>query len=251
MLTEFQREEDKCEQDEARGTGSALDTIGPIYASRFMENPVPKYRMPDDEMPAAIASRIIRDEMELDGIPGLNLATFVNTYIEPEAEELAAMQLTKNAIDVDEYPRTAEIQSRCVQILGDLFNTPFGEKACGVPTLGSSEGCLLGGLAMKLNWRKERRSKGLSSSRPNVVVANSAQVVWKKFLLTCDVEPHWVPLTPTSYVMDVEEAIKQVDENTIGVVMLFASTLTGPFSHPLNPSQASVSTRVALLFSLL
>lgn len=159
-------------------TTGLSDTLAPTYASRFLRHEVPKNHMPPGCMPASIAAQIIRDELTLDGTTNLNLATFVDTYMEPEAEALLAAQMKKNAIDSDEYPRTQELQDRCVRMLADLFHVPVGTTTAGTSTVGSSEGCILGGLAMKLRWRDARRKKGLPCDKPNIVISTSAQVIW-------------------------------------------------------------------------
>ena len=138
----------------------ANDSLAPTYGSRFVSGPVPKYRLPDDEMPARSAYQIIHDELALDGNPALNLATFVTTWMEPEAELLMAENLNVNSIDQDEYPATTEISNRCVSILADLFHADDAEHAMGTPTVGSSEAIHLAGLAMKWRWRARQEAAG-------------------------------------------------------------------------------------------
>ncbi len=70
------------------------------------------------------ALQVVRDELILDGNARLNLATFVTTWMEPEAEQLMAECSPKNMIDKDEYPQTAELERRCVNILGNLWHAP-------------------------------------------------------------------------------------------------------------------------------
>ena len=99
------------------------------YGSRYISAPVPKYDMPEEQMPASIAYQIIHDEMNLDGNPAMNLATFVTTWMEPEADKLFIEAIGKNYIDADEYPQSTEIQNRCVNMLARLFNAPPGTTA--------------------------------------------------------------------------------------------------------------------------
>lgn len=83
-----------------------------VYASKFAAQDLPKHRMPDREMPKEVAYRMIKDETSLDGNPMLNLASFVTTYMEDEAEKLMTESFAKNFIDYEEYPMTAELQNR-------------------------------------------------------------------------------------------------------------------------------------------
>jgi len=207
----------------------ANDSLAPTYGSRFVSGPVPKYRLPDDEMPARSAYQIIHDELALDGNPALNLATFVTTWMEPEAELLMAENLNVNSIDQDEYPATTEISNRCVSILADLFHADDAEHAMGTPTVGSSEAIHLAGLAMKWRWRARQEAAGKPTDRPNLVMSETVQVCWEKFVRYFDVEPRMIPITPERTVIDVDLAMAQVDENTIGVVGILGSTYTGEF----------------------
>ena len=115
---------------------------------------VPKHRMPDMPMAPDMAYQIVHDELMLDGNARLNLATFVTTHMEPEAERLMAETFDKNMIDKDEYPQTAELEMRCVNMLGRLWNSPSTEEATGCSTTGSSEAAMLGGLALRVHVRK-------------------------------------------------------------------------------------------------
>jgi glutamate decarboxylase len=180
-------------------------------------------------MPAEVAYRIIHDELNLDGNPALNLATFVTTWMEPEADRLVAENFNKNYIDQDEYPQSTEIHNRCVNILAHLFNAPLDADAVGTATVGSSEAIHLCGLAMKWNWRKRVAERGLPTDRPNLVMGHNVQVVWEKFARYFDVEPRYVPMTQERYVIGVEEAMRLVDENTIGMVGVLGSTYTGEY----------------------
>ena len=141
------------------------------------------------------ALQVVRDELILDGNARLNLATFVTTWMEPEAEQLMAECAPKNMIDKDEYPQTAELEHRCVNIIGHLWHAPHGE-AVGCSTTGSSEACMLGGMALLWRWRARRRAAGLDTARPNLVMGTNVQVCWEKFCRYWDVEPKYVPLSP-------------------------------------------------------
>jgi glutamate decarboxylase len=165
----------------------------------------------------------------LDGNARLNMATFVTTWMEPQAEKLMAEAFDKNMIDKDEYPMTAEIETRCVNIVADLFNAPADGDALGVSTTGSSEAVMLGGLAMKWQWRKRREAAGQDGSKPNLILGSNVQVVWEKFCRYWDVEPRYVPVEHGRYVITPDEVLARIDENTIGVVAILGTTYTGEF----------------------
>ena len=205
------------------------ELIAPAYTHRMDVGPMPKYRMPEHGAVAQVTERLIHDELMLDGNARLNLATFVTTWMEPEAERLMAEAFDKNMIDKDEYPMTAEIETRCVNIVADLFNAPGDGDAIGVSTTGSSEAVMLGGLAMKWTWRKRRQAAGQDGSKPNMVLGSNVQVVWEKFCRYWDVEPRYVPVENGRYVITADEAVDRIDENTIGVVAILGTTYTGEY----------------------
>jgi len=199
------------------------------YGSRLVTEPVPKYRMPDRSMPGPVAYQIIHDELNLDGNPALNLASFVTTWMEPEARRLMIETVDKNYVDQDEYPQTTEIQNRCVNMLAHLLHAPEEQTGVGTATVGSSEAIHLAGLALKWNWRKRRQALGKPADRPNLVMGHNVQVCWEKFARYFEVEPRYVPLTTERFVLGVPEALEMVDENTIAVVGILGSTYTGEY----------------------
>lgn len=203
--------------------------LAPQYAARFLSVPVPRSELPEGELRPEVAHRLVHDELTLDGNPTLNLATFVTTWMEPEARLLMDECLDKNYVDQDEYPQTTEIQDRCVHILSRLFNAPPDEAGAGTATVGSSEAIHLCGLALKWRWRQRRAAAGLTGDRPNIVMGANVQVCWEKFARYFDVEPRLVPLTADRYVLGVAEALALVDERTIAVVGILGSTLTGQY----------------------
>ena len=204
--------------------------LAPMYGSRELGEPVPRYELPDGRMPAQVAYQLVHDELNLDGNPALNLASFVTTWMEPEADRLMAESFGRNYIDADEYPQTTEIHNRCVNMLAGLFHAPSGEGAAvGCATVGSSEAIHLAGLAMKWRWRARRVAQGLPTGAPNIVMGANVQVCWEKFARYFDVEARYVPLTGERFVIGVEEAMSMVDENTIGVVGILGSTYTGEY----------------------
>jgi glutamate decarboxylase len=203
--------------------------LAPTYGSRAMSEPVPKYTLPDDEMPPRTAYQLIHDELMLDGNARLNLATFVTTWMEPEAERLMAETFDKNMIDKDEYPQTAEIETRCVNMIARLFNAPEDGETVGVSAIGSSEAVMLAGMALKWRWRAQREAAGLPATNPNLILGANVQVVWEKFCRYWEVEPRYIPMQEGRYVITPEEVTSRIDENTIGVVAILGTTFTGEF----------------------
>ncbi|MGI9279779.1 MAG: glutamate decarboxylase [Endozoicomonas sp.] len=201
--------------------------VSPSYSSRAMSESIPKFQMPEEEISPTTAYRLIHDELMLDGNSRLNLATFVTTWMEPEAEALMGENFDKNMIDKDEYPQTAKIEERCVNILSHLYHAP--QSGAGTSTLGSSEAVMLAGLAFKWKWREKMKSRGLPQDNPNLVLGSNVQVVWEKFCRYWDVEPRYVTMTKDRYVIDPEGVLAQVDENTIGVVAILGTTFTGEY----------------------
>src|SRR5438445_5725334 len=149
----------------------------------------PRHTIPDLEMSPDTAYQFVRDELMLDGNARLNLATFVTTWMEPQAEQLMAETFDKNMIDKDEYPRTAELEQRCVNMLSRLWNSPDHEEAVGCSTIGSSEAAMLGGLALKWKWRERMKAANKQADHPNLVMGINVQVCWDKFCRYFDVEP--------------------------------------------------------------
>src|SRR6201984_475230 len=166
--------------------------INPVYA-RERSSEIPRYKLAEHGVLPRTALQVVRDELILDGNARLNLATFVTTWMEPEAELLMAECSSKNMIDKDEYPQTAELERRCVNIIGHLWNAPH-EQAVGCSTTGSSEACMLGGMALLWRWRARRRAAGKDTARPNLVMGSNVQVCWEKFCRYWDVEPRLVPM---------------------------------------------------------
>ncbi|GLU18415.1 hypothetical protein SLE2022_347190 [Rubroshorea leprosula] len=201
------------------------------FASRYVNNPVPRFIMPEDSMPKEAAYQVINDELMLDGNPRLNLASFVTTWMEPECDKLIMAAINKNYVDMDEYPVTTELQNRCVNMIAHLFHAPIGkdETAIGVGTVGSSEAIMLAGLAFKRKWQHRQKSQGKPFDKPNIVTGANVQVCWEKFARYFEVELKEVKLREGYYVMDPEKAVEMVDENTICVAAILGSTLTGEF----------------------
>ena len=176
-----------------------------------------------------IAYDLLANELLLDGSARLNLATFVTTWMPPRAEALMGLTADKNMIDKDEYPQTAEIERRCVNIIGHLWHAPGEGDVTGTSTTGSSEAAMLGGMALKWRWRERMRAAGKPTDRPNLVTGANVQVCWEKFCRYWEVEPRLVPMEGDRYHLGAEEAVAMCDENTIGVVAVLGSTFDGSY----------------------
>jgi glutamate decarboxylase len=197
-----------------------LHTVG-----KWITEGAPDNAIPEDPMAAIAAMRLVDEELAVEGIPERNLATFVTTWMEPEAREVIVSNLHRNFIDHAEYPQSYEIQQRCVRMLAELFHAP-GETT-GTSTQGSSEAIMLGALSLKWKWRKRREANGKPTDAPNLVFGGDVHVVWEKFCRYFDVEPRIVPLQPGKYTIGPEDVEPHVDENTIGVAAVVGTTFTG------------------------
>ncbi len=215
----------------ARSEQLNLDSqIGHRLQLRQLDAPqIPRHRLCEQGLPGDLAYQLVHDHLMLDGNARLNLATFVGTWMEPEARRLMEECADKNMIDKDEYPQTAELEERCLRILADLWHAPDPDAAVGTSTTGSSEGCMLGGLVLKWRWRQRRLAAGLEASRPNLVMGANTQICWDKFCAYFDVEPRLVPLEAGRLQLNAAEAIQRCDANTIGVVGIVGSTFDGSY----------------------
>ena len=214
---------------------SRHSSLTPAYTGRMSTSPIPALRLPDESLDPENAYRFIHDELMLDGSSRLNLATFVTTWMDPEAGQLMSETFDKNMIDKDEYPVTAAIEQRCVCMVADLFHAEDlrdddPASATGVSTVGSSEAVMLAGLAMKWRWRERAGSgegRDWKNRTPNLVMGSNVQVVWEKFCRYFDVEARYLPMEKGRYVITPEQVVDAVDENTIGVVAILGTTFTG------------------------
>jgi glutamate decarboxylase len=202
-----------------------------MYARHSLLGPAPRHAVPEDGMTPSTAYHLIHDELILDGSSRFNLATFCGTWMEPEAHKLMAETFDKNMIDKDEYPQTAELEMRCVKMLAELWHSPDPDNTIGTSTIGSSEACMLGGLALKWRWREARKREGKPAGTPNLVMGTNTQVCWHKFVKYWDIEARDVALEGNDLVMDPERAAAACDENTIGVVAVLGSTFTGDYEN--------------------
>lgn len=199
----------------------------PIHGRAGFREAIDPFAFPDSGMDPDEAYELLHTGLMLDGRETLNLASFVTTWMEPQAEQLIHDTLRKNHIDHEEYPTAALIEETCVHMLGDLFNAPDPAKVVGVGTVGSSEAIMLGLLAHKRSWRNRRRDAGLSTDRPNVVYGAETHVVWDKFANYFDVEMRKIPMRPDRFVLSADDVEPYLDENTIAVGAVLGTTHIG------------------------
>jgi len=199
-----------------------------VHAVEMLAEETATYKFPEGRLDSQTVYGYIHDQLVLDGNSQQNLATFCTTLIEPEIEQIMAESADKNMIDKDEYPQTAAIEERCVHMLADLWNSPEAASTIGCSTTGSSEAAMLGGLALKWNWRKRQRAAGKPSDAPNLVMG-PVQVCWHKFCRYFDVEIREVPMEGERLLLTPEEVLKRCDENTIGVIVTLGVTFTLQF----------------------
>ncbi len=204
--------------------------LTPLYARPGETgHKIPKYELPSQEMLPQTAYNIVHDELMLDGNSRFNLATFVTTWMEPEARQIMHDTFDKNMIDKDEYPQTAELEKRCVNILARLWNSPEKEEAVGCSTIGSSEACMLGGMALKWRWKEQMKKKNKKTDKPNLIMGANVQVCWKKFCRYWEIEPRYVTCEKNRFIIDPKKAASLCDENTIGVIAIMGSTFDGQY----------------------
>ena len=201
----------------------------PLFTRPGEATVAPRHVIPDTESLPATAKQIVEDETILDGNARLNLATFVSTWMDDEAKQVYMASFDKNMIDKDEYPQTAAIEDNCWHMLANLWKAPDASRSIGTSTIGSSEACMLGGLAFKRRWQQARRAAGKDASTPNLVMSSAVQVCWEKFCNYFDVEPRYVPISEEHKTLDGHDLEKYVDENTIGVVAIMGVTYTGMY----------------------
>ncbi len=213
------------------------DVAEALFASADLAQALPKYRFPAHETIPELAFQAIKDELLLDGNSRQNLATFCQTWEDPQVHQLMDLAINKNLMDKDEYPQSAEIERRCVHMLADLWNAPDSANTVGASAVGSSEACMLAGLAAKWRWRAKREATGRSTDKPNMV-CGPVQVVWHKFARYWDIEMREIPMSPGKYAMDPEQMLARIDENTMLVVPTFGVTYTGAYEPVLALSQA-------------
>lgn len=211
----------------SKGETSHITPYSTRYASK---QEISKFKISHDGAPADAVHQMLKDELDLDGRPNLNLASFVGTYMESQANSLIMENISKNLSDVDEYPAMMAMHARCVSIIAHLWGVQKGERAIGSATTGSSEAIHLGGLAMKRRWQEKRMKEGKDTSKPNIIMGANAQVALEKFARYFEVEARILPVSKKSnYRLDPELVKDNIDENTIGVFVILGSTYTGHY----------------------
>jgi glutamate decarboxylase len=203
------------------------DLLSPTYAGRSFSHDIPKYRLPAVGVSADAAYQLVHDELNLDGNPALNLASFVTSWMEPQADKLAAETLAKNLIDQDEYPQTEVVHRRVVSMIGRLFHAPAHQQPTGTATIGSSEAIMLAMLAHKRSWQLRREAAGLPAERPNMVMGADVHTCWEKFARYFEVEARVVPMEDGRFTIGAAEVEPLLDERTIAVAGLLGTTFTG------------------------
>lgn len=209
--------------------GSQFET--PIFGTVESNESIPKYELAKKSIAPQVAYRLIKDDLLDEGNARQNLCTFCQTYMDDEAVKLMAETLEKNAIDKSEYPQTTDLENRCVNILADLWHAPKDESFMGTSTVGSSEACMLGGMAMKFRWRNRAKAlcMDVTSRKPNLVISSGYQVCWEKFCVYWDIEMRLVPMDEEHMSINVDKVLDYVDDYTIGVVGILGITYTGKY----------------------
>jgi glutamate decarboxylase len=218
-------EQTRRDQEEEMTDQLTPEQAAMLYGNRFLTEDAPDKTFPETGMAALDAMRLVDEELALEGDPQRNLATFVTTWMEPEAQRIIGENLYRNFIDHAEYPISAEVEQRCVRMLADLYNAPGETTGC--RTQGSSEAIMLGALSLKWKWKQRRERESKPVDKPNLIYGRDVHVVWDKFCRYFDVEPRTVPLREGKYVIGPEDVEPHIDENTIGVAAVLGTTFTG------------------------
>ena len=199
-----------------------------IFGSKVMRQPAPAERIPQHMTRSEIAYQMVKDETFPQTQPRLNLATFVTTYMDDYGTKLMNEAVGINYIDETEYPRVAVMCGRCINMVANMWNTPEkGDWKTGAVGIGSSEACMLGGVAAWLRWRERRKAEGKPYDKPNLVMSTAYQVVWEKFCQLWQIEMRTVPITHEHPTLDIDGALNMCDENTICIVPIMGVTWTG------------------------
>ena len=211
-------------------TGRRQDlSVAPIFS--LEAGTIPRHELPEGELPPDVAYQIVHDELMLDGNARLNLATFVTTWMEPQAEKLMAECVDKNMIDKDEYPQTAELEARCVNMLArPLARAGRRAEATGCSTTGSSEAAMLGGLALKRRWQQRRRADGQAGRHDRTSSwASTSRCAGRSSPTTGMSRRAWCRWKAIASTSRPTRRSQRCDENTIGVVAVLGSTFDGAY----------------------
>ncbi len=217
------------------------------FAARDTQKPLPKYDFPTQEHSPRDIRQLVVDELMLDGNPRMNLATFCQTWEEAEVHDIMDISIDRNLIDKTEYPQTAEIEIRCSHMLASLWNAPDEGNSVGTSTVGSSEACMLGGIAAKWRWKARQKAAGRPTGKPNIV-CGPVQVCWEKFCRFFEIEMRQIPMSRDRLQMDAKRMLEAVDENTICVVPTFGITYHGQYEQVAKLAEAldDLETRTGL-----
>jgi len=204
------------------------DSNSTPFGQDAMLNPAPEQKIPDGPTTPQVAYQMVKDETYAQTQPRLNLATFVTTYMDEYATKLMNEAININYINETEYPRVAVMCQKCINIVANMWNTPEQNRwKTGALAIGSSEACMLGGIAAWKRWIERRKKAGKPYDKPNFVISAGYQVVWEKFATLWNIEMRQVPLTREHTTLDMGQALKMCDENTICVVGIEGVTWTG------------------------
>lgn len=204
------------------------DAKSETFATNAMLQPSPVDTIPDGPTTPEVAYQMVKDETFAQTQPRLNLATFVGTYMDEYATRLMNEAININYIDETEYPRIAVMNAKCINIMANLWHTPETAKwNTGALAIGSSEACMLGGVAAWIRWRERRKAEGKPYDKPNFIISTGYQIVWEKFAQLWQIEMRTVPLTIEKTTLDPQAVIDLCDENTICVVPIQGVTWTG------------------------
>ena len=206
--------------------------LTPIFGTEASDAQMPRIKMNDQPVEPRVASAMIREYLPIEDNATQNLTTFCQTYMEPMATKIMAEVMEKNAIDKDEYPMTADLENRCVAMLGDLWHANPDEQPMGTSTVGSSEACMLGGLGMLFRWKQLAKDAGIdiyTAQRPNLVISSGYQVCWEKFCRYWDIEMRLVPLDADHLSLNMDTVMDYVDDHTIGITAILGITYTGKY----------------------
>ena len=206
--------------------GKNVDLVAPTFGSRYMRDAIPKTKLPEKAMDPRSAYHLIHDELQTQGNPTLNMASFVTTIMDEECDRLISENLGVNYIDTEVYRANLDIQNRCVAILNDLCGAADPAKSWGTACAGSSEAVMLAMLAHKRAWQEKRKAQGKSYDRPNIVMGNDVHLVWNKGANYFEIEQRLIPLHPDRFTISAEEVIDRVDENTICAVGVLGTSYT-------------------------
>eukprot|EP00511_Aplanochytrium_stocchinoi_P009187 CAMPEP_0204863496 /NCGR_PEP_ID=MMETSP1348-20121228/3354_1 /ASSEMBLY_ACC=CAM_ASM_000700 /TAXON_ID=215587 /ORGANISM="Aplanochytrium stocchinoi, Strain GSBS06" /LENGTH=570 /DNA_ID=CAMNT_0052013835 /DNA_START=95 /DNA_END=1807 /DNA_ORIENTATION=+ len=216
----------------------------PYYASRVCDESLQDDRLVEVGFPARYCLREVEDMHSLDFSQNLNTSSYVNVVAEPEEEEVALMGLKVNLADQTVYPASFRMHNKCVNIVANLWNCPKpkdfdnnGGTYAGAGTVGSTEACLLSGLALKFRWRKwyarkyNKSEEEVLSIRPNLVISTLYQAAWEKLFKYFDIIPKFVRPSYKEMKIDPEKVGALIDEHTMGVVCIMGNHYSGHYDR--------------------